>query len=214
MPPADADENLSLLPLSRAEPPMNPDELYQRAATGDDTSLDELLARYLPNLHAYVHVRMQGGLRARESSMDVVQSVCRAALAERGRFDFRGEESFRAWLFTTALNKIRDKHRLHHREARDVRREEQDVTLEAVVANSMLSPSEDAVAAERARAVHRALAILPEDYREVISLARVVGLPHKAIAEVMDRSEEATRQLLGRALAQFAIEMQRLGGDF
>jgi RNA polymerase sigma-70 factor (subfamily 1) len=193
---------------------MQPDELYRRAATGDGSSLDELLARYLPNLHAYVHLRMHGGLRARESSMDVVQSVCRAALAERGNFDFRGEESFRAWLFTTALNKIRDKHRLHHREARDVRREDGDQALNALVANSMLSPSQDAVAAERARAVHQALAALPEDYREVISLARIVGLPHRAIAEVMDRSEEATRQLLSRALAQFAIEMQRLGAEF
>ena len=193
---------------------MQPDELYRRAVTGDGNSLDELLARYLPNLHTYVHLRMHGGLRARESSMDVVQSVCRAALAERGRFDFRGEESFRAWLFTTALNKIRDKHRLHHREARDVRREESDAAVDALVANTFLSPSEDAIATERARAVRQALAALPEDYREVITLARIVGLPHRAIAEVMDRSEEATRQLLTRALAQFTIEMQRLGSQF
>lgn len=186
-------------------------ELYARAATGDGASLDELLARYLPQLHAYVRVRLGAELRARESSQDVVQSVCRAALSERGRFDFRGEEAFRAWLFTTALNKLRDKHRWHHGAGRDARREAPDVAVDALVASSMGSPSQDAMAAERNRAVHEALAVLTEDHREVITLARLVALPHRVIAEVMGRSEEATRQLLGRAMVQFTLELQKRG---
>jgi RNA polymerase sigma-70 factor, ECF subfamily len=189
-------------------------ELYERAATGDAASLDALLARYLPQLHAYVHARLSGDVRARESSMDVVQSVCRDLLAERGRFDFRGEERFRAWLFTAALNKIRDKHRFHRGAGRDVRRERDDVPeLEAAIVRELLTPSQDAVAAETARHVHEALADLGEDHREVITLARIVGLPHRVIAEVMERSEEATRQLLGRALVQFAFALKRRGVD-
>jgi len=187
-------------------------ELYERAAIGDESSLDTLLARYLPQLHAYVHARLSNDVRARESSMDVVQSVCRGLLEERGRFDFRGEESFRAWLFTAALNKIRDKYRFHQGAGRDVRREERgEVDFERTLAKNLLSPSQDAIAAETARTVREALAALSPDHCEVITLARVVGLPHRVIAEVMGRSEEATRQLLGRALLQFVEELRSRG---
>lgn len=189
-------------------------ELYEKAATGDAASLDALLARYLPQLHAYVHLRLSDELRARESSMDVVQSVCRELLAERERFDFRGEERFRAWLFTAALNKLRDKFRFHGGALRDVRREERgEVDLDQLVARSLLTPSQDAIAAERVRAVRDALGSLGEDHREVVSLVRIAGLPHAVVAEVLGRSEAATRQLLGRALVQLAAELKRRGID-
>jgi RNA polymerase sigma factor (sigma-70 family) len=183
-------------------------ELYDRAATGDGASLETLLERHLPQLHAYVRKRL-GNVRARESSMDVVQSVCRGLLADGDGFDFRGEERFRAWLFTAALNKIRDKHRFHHGAGRDVRREE--AVVDGVPATSVRSPSEDAIAGETARQVREVLEDLSPDHREVITLARLVELPHRVIAELMDRTEESTRQLLGRALVQFALALQRRG---
>jgi RNA polymerase sigma-70 factor (ECF subfamily) len=189
-------------------------QLFERASTGDAASLDELLTRYLPQLRAYVHVRLSPHVRPRESSADVVQSVCRELLAERGRFDFRGEERFRAWLFTAALNKMRDKHRFHLGAMRDVRREEARADeSQELLARSLLTPSQDAAAAETARGLGEALAALSEDHREVITLARVVGLPHRVIAEVMERSEPAVRQLLGRALLQLTQELQRRGID-
>ena len=188
------------------------DELYERASSGDAQSLDLLLAHYMPQLHAYVHARLSADVRARESTMDVVQSVCRDLLAERARFDFRGEERFRAWLFTSALNKMRDKHRFHRGAMRDVRRETPLASdPEGVLVRSLLTPSQDAVAAETARALIEALSALSDDHREVIALARVVGLPHRVIAEVMGRSEEAVRQLLGRALFRLTQELQDRG---
>jgi RNA polymerase sigma-70 factor (ECF subfamily) len=185
-------------------------KLYERATNGDAASLEALLARYLPQLHAYVHARLGAGIRARESSMDVVQSVCRELLAARAAFDFHGEERFRAWLFTAALNKIREKHRFHGRAVRSIDREATRGS-DAVLAQSFLTPSQDAVAAEAARGLQEALAALTEDHREVITLARVVGLPHRVIAEVTGRSEEAARQLLGRALVRLAQELRTRG---
>ncbi len=46
---------------------------------------------------------------------------------------------------------------------------------------------------------------LSPDHREVLTLARIVGLPHREIAEVMGRSEAACRILLYRATAQLGI---------
>jgi DNA-directed RNA polymerase specialized sigma24 family protein len=59
-----------VLPRSAAD-----DELYQRAVVGDENSLDALLARYLPQLHTYVHARLSSDVRARESSMDALASL-------------------------------------------------------------------------------------------------------------------------------------------
>lgn len=61
------------------------------------------------------------------------------------------------------------------------------------------------MAREELAALEKALGELPEDYREVILLARVMGLDHASVAAQMGRSETATRSLLHRALARLAL---------
>lgn len=169
----------------------------------------------MPQLHSYVRARLGSELRARESSLDVVQSVCRQLLEGRENFDFQGEDRFRGWLFTAAFNKVRERHRRLHAEKRGGGREE--LVAENVMATAMLNlltPSKDAVGNETASAVSSALAALSEEHREVITLSRLVRLPHRVIAEVMERSEEATRQLLARAMLRLARELRQRGIDF
>jgi len=190
--------------------------LYQRSTEGDAAALEELLQRYLPQLHAFVQFRCNAALRARESSMDIVQSVCRELLAARDQFEFRGEDRFRAWLFTSALNKILHKQRFHRQEKRDVARDapppapQEDLTA----AVHLLTPSLDAIGKEAALAVEAALAALSPDHREVITLARIVLLPHGVIAEIMERNEVAVRQLLARAMLRFTMELRARGIGF
>jgi RNA polymerase sigma-70 factor (ECF subfamily) len=188
--------------------------LFDDVTKGDKDALDQLLQRYLPQLHAFVHARLSGELRARESSRDVVQSVCRELLSARADFAFRGEDRFRAWLFTAAFNKVRERHRRLHAEKREVGREvPADATDSFIAVAHLLTPSQAAIGNETGLALHDALAELAEEHREVITLARVVQLPHRVIAEVMGRSEEATRQLLARAMLQLARGLRRRGID-
>ena len=42
-----------------------------------------------------------------------------------------------------------------------------------------------------------------------MDFARVVGLPHKEVGEAMGRTEEASRSLLRRALAELVTLMDR-----
>jgi DNA-directed RNA polymerase specialized sigma24 family protein len=67
------------------------------------------------------------------------------------------------------------------------------------------------MARETAEAVAASCAELSEEHREVITLARVVQLPHALIAASMGRSEAAARQLLVRALLQLAQGLKRRG---
>ena len=81
----------------------------------------------------------------------------------------------------------------------------------AAMAGNLLSPSLDAMGRETAQKLEAALDALSPEHREVITLARVVRLPHKVIAEVMDRSEEAVRQLLARAVLRLTLELRARG---
>jgi hypothetical protein len=53
---------------------------------------------------------------------------------------------------------------------------------------------------------------LPEDYRQVITLARIVGLSHAEIAGEMGRNEGTVRVLLHRALVRLGwlLHQERL----
>jgi len=190
------------------------EQLFDDASRGDATALDQLLQRYLPQLHAFVRTRLGPHLRAHESSLDVVQSVCRELLEARGRFDFLGEDRFRAWLFTSALNKVRERHRRLHAGKRDVAHEQDGGDFDdATYLAHLLTPSQVAIGNETARAVAEAMAALTEEHREVITLARLVRLPHRVIAEVLSRNEAAARQLLARAMVRLVRELRQRGVD-
>lgn len=185
--------------------------LFEAARAGDGNAVEQLILRYQPRLHAFVRLRLGEAVRAREATVDVVQSVCRELLGAAPKFEFRGEERFRDWLFTAALHKIRDKQRFHARDRRDGAREQELDDGGLAQAATFLTPSVDAVGRETAEALAAALAELSEEHREVITLARVVQLPHAVIAESMNRSEAAVRQLLVRALLHLSQRLKRRG---
>jgi type IV pilus assembly protein PilW len=66
------------------------------------------------------------------------------------------------------------------------------------------TPSGVLQAREEVERIEAAFDALPDDYREVITLSRIVGLSHAEIAERSGRSEGATRTLLYRALGRLA----------
>jgi RNA polymerase sigma factor (sigma-70 family) len=62
--------------------------------------------------------------------------------------------------------------------------------------------------AEELERLEAAFDRLPDDYREVITLARLVGLPLAAIGRQMGgRSEGAVSMLLARALTRLGLEL-------
>jgi RNA polymerase sigma-70 factor (ECF subfamily) len=176
--------------------------LLAAASRGEQPAIDQLVASHLPRLRAYVRLRMGKALRGREETQDLVQSVCRELIVHQEQFEYRDEQQFLGWLFTTALLKVREKQRFHGREARDVRREAGPVHDDDLAIAHLLTPSREAIGCEQLQRVTDALAELSDDHREVIGLARIAGLSHREIAARMQRTEAATRQLLGRALAQ------------
>ncbi len=183
-------------------------DLVGAATHGDAAAIDALLERHLPGLLAYVRLHAGSLIRDRESCSDLAQSVCREVLENAGRLDYRGEAPFRKWLFSKAMSKIIDRQRYWHAQKRSPAREQRydaqsDGAMREVLA-SFSTASKIAIAEEDLARVERVFAELPEDYRRVITLARIIGCSHAEVAAEMGRNEGAVRMLLNRALVRLA----------
>jgi len=186
-------------------------------ATGDGVdaeaapSIDELFHRHLPDLTAYVRRRTDALVASRESSRDLVQSVCREVVEHGERFRPREpgtrEEDFRRWLFRTAERKIIGRYRYYTAERRAASREHPLDSGAVDARRAPGTPSQDAIGRERLEHVEAALAALPEDWRRVIVMARMEELDHREIARRLGRSEGAVRNLLWRGLAALAEKL-------
>ena len=178
--------------------------LAQSASRGDRDALVQLLQRYLPELRAFIRLRTGPRLLAQETPDDLVQSVCREVLGNLDSFDYRSEQAFKSWLFLSALHKVQDKARYYAADKRNPEHAwtpfDEAQTLSGYV--SLLSPSRVAIAREDVAQLEAAFAELPDEYREVITLHRLLGLDHQAIADRMGRTVAASRVLLHRALAR------------
>ena len=183
--------------------PDKTEELVQQASQGDAVALDSLLAQYLPDLETFVRLRVGLRLGAKESSSDLVQSVCREVLQDLDQVEYRGERAFKQWLFLAAVRKIKDRAKFWQRGRRAAEREAADIGVSGALHDA--TPSQELIQAEDVAALERALAELPEDYRTVITLSRFLGMSNDEIATEMERSPGAVSVLLHRALAKLGV---------
>jgi RNA polymerase sigma-70 factor (ECF subfamily) len=190
--------------------------LVESAMHGDRAAIARLLEQNLPRLRAYVRLNADPNVRQHESCSDLVQSVCKEVLEHMGTLEYRGEGLFRAWLFQAALNKIQERRRFHRAGKRDRAREDRRSRLLEEELHecygAIASPSRVAMARESVQRMEAAFDGLPEEYREVIVLSRIVGLSRKEVAERMHRSEGSVAMLLSRALLRLVAVMDRMGG--
>lgn len=189
----------------------------ERAAIPPD--VHRLLQEHLGGLRAFLRARAGPAIRARLRDSDLVQAVCVEVLEHAPRAQFANSAAFRGWLYTTALRKLMDHHRRITAEKRDIARErplehkqdDEDAPIAALA--SIVTPSMLVIAREGVAQIEAALDALPEAQREVLLLARMVGLSHAQIAAQTGRTEQACRQLLRRAILRLGQELQQRGFD-
>jgi RNA polymerase sigma-70 factor (ECF subfamily) len=186
--------------------------LVADARRGSRAAYDELFARHRAELVRCGRGRLDRGLRTRAGESDVVQDALLDAVQAFGSFEYAGPGSFGAWLARILENRARKLARFHRRAwKRSVDREARTsppdpssaAPLGSIAVDPRPSPSSIAAARERIERIEAALATLPSDYREVIRRMRIEGARPRDVARAMERSENAVKKLLSRAL--FAV---------
>ncbi|MCB9878325.1 MAG: sigma-70 family RNA polymerase sigma factor [Planctomycetes bacterium] len=198
---------------SESPDPASTEVLVAAAVRQDRSAKEQLLVRHLPGLEAFVRLRMGAALRQLLTAPDVVQSVCREVLEDLTDFEFRGEAAFRHWLYVRAENKLRMQGRFHKAQKRDRALEQPlpDASTFLPAYRALCSPSEQLDQRETMRRVEAAFDLLPDDYREAVTLHKLCGLSHAEIAARMQKSEGAVRNLVYRGISRLALLVD--GGD-
>lgn len=186
--------------------------LIDGARRGNRTSLGALLQQYRNYLTVLAATQLEHRLQPRVSPSDVVQETMLRAHKNFAQFRGATEGELLAWLRQILVNNLArfvEQHVLAAR--RDVRREVSIERLGAAIEHSTIqlaalvpadgkSPSAAVEQREEAVLLADRLAQLPADYREVLILRNLQGLPFEEVAQRMDRSAGATRMLWLRAI--------------
>jgi RNA polymerase sigma-70 factor, ECF subfamily len=181
------------------------EELVARSIDGDADSFNELIKRWERPIYALAYRQ----IGREEDARDVCQETfLRAYRALPG---FRGQSKFSSWLYRIALNLCRDWMRRERRTP--VVQAPEDVDLMDLAASREPTESiEDRVArADLARAVERAMTVLPEEQRTAIVLKEFHGLTFQEIADVVGCPLSTVKTRLYQGLTVLRRELARSG---
>jgi len=169
-------------------------ELIDLAREGDRDALERLLDDHSDRVEYFVRLRLGDRLRQFVEVEDVLQETTLRACRSLDRFRWQGDGSFLRWLKGIAEHVVLENASRGGRRLAD--------PLEQEKADS--EPSQETLARrdERFERLQAAFDGLSADHRRVILLARLKKLPLRIVAEKMDRTEPAAKQLLWRALQQ------------
>ena len=174
-------------------------ELILRAKEGDTEAFGELYERYFTPVYRYIFLRLGN----HEDAEDIAQKVFVKCFQALTRYTDQGKEPLN-FFFTVARTTIID----HWRGNKESVVEDIDAFLEDAV--DQKGDIEDSVEIDLAlESVHLALSELTVDQREAVILRVFQGYSSKEAAEIMNKSEQAIRQLQSRGLRVLRSKLQK-----
>lgn len=160
------------------------DDVIDAALIAQWKAGDQRAATQLVQRHASALARFAASSGARGDIDELVQDTFVRAFASLD--GFRGESSFRTWLFTIERRLLLDR-------LRSEKRRPEGVELHDDVATTSSDPLDELVADEVQGRVRRAVGRLTPTQRDVFLLRVTEGLTYKEIATALDTTEGAAR---------------------
>lgn len=167
-----------------------------KLAGGHDAALNDLMERHATAVFHFLY-RM---LANEDDANDLAQETFVRVFQHRA--DFRPDAKFSTWLFTIAGNLARNHHRWRSRHPNlslDAETETTEQSLGDTLPAEGPTPSDNALATERAQAVRTAVQSLPEDLREALVLCEWQDLPIAEAAAILASTPKAIESRLYRA---------------
>lgn len=184
------------------------DQTLQAAVEGDQQAWRQLIDEYSGRVYGLV-LRQCGNAELAE---EITQATFVKVVGKLGQYNERGR--FEPWLFRIAMNRLRDEMRRRRRQASTIDFDQTPPEALGAVSNH---PAPDAPlhVAEQARALHAAIARLPDADRELLHLRYTADLTFAQISEVLQeplgtvlaRGHRALKKL--RVLLKESTELDR-----
>jgi RNA polymerase sigma-70 factor (ECF subfamily) len=150
-------------------------DLVARARAGELDAFGSLVNRHQHRLVGFVRLMMSSA-PDRDAAEDVAQEAFLRAYRALGQF--RGQSTFRTWLYQIATNVART-HSARSRNRKEAQEPETPHERERASAENV---ERRVIAHDQLR---RALKELPDDWREAVVLRDIEGLEYKEIAELL-----------------------------
>jgi RNA polymerase sigma-70 factor (ECF subfamily) len=183
-------------------------QLIARIQAGEMDLFTELYMRYFDRVYRYLAI----ALRDQHEAEDLAQTVFVKVFSAINRYERRGKQPFRAWLFRIVRNELISEVRKHH-----------SVTTEDPEIIDGLRGEAEAEAAESGGGgvldwiTDRELGLfverLPLAQRQVLVLRFMVGMSPDETATVLGRSATDVRTLQYRALEFLRARLQAVGRE-
>lgn len=172
-------------------------DVMLRVKAGDQSAFEYLVQKYRRPIVSFMYRMARNAAAAEDLAQEVFLRVYRS------RETYEASAKFTTWLYRIATN-------LAVNHARDTRHERPEVqvsldepdeetgtTLE--VPDASLNAEQAIVRRERMLAIRRKVEALPEQQRLAVIMHKYQQMDYKQIAEVLKKSESATKSLLFRA---------------
>jgi RNA polymerase sigma-70 factor (ECF subfamily) len=161
--------------------------LVQQAKEGAPQAFAQIYERYQPNIHRYIHYRVQDYY----SAQDLVSEVFVRLVERIDSFTYRGSPIL-AWLYTIARNLIADYHRAAARSPQ--------IGIEDLTITTIADPVSTTDPILTKEILATALTHLTEEQCQVVLLKFIEGFDNESVAVMMDKSVGAIKSLQHRAL--------------
>ncbi|MFP5297692.1 MAG: RNA polymerase sigma factor [Actinomycetota bacterium] len=169
-------------------------ELLSRAREGDERAFADLMRRHEARIFSLCYRMLGDRAEALDATQDTFINVFRRSEA------FRGDSAFSTWVYRIGINVCKDA--LRKKARTPVPTEE----LEPAASGSSM---EDAVDARTD--VGRALAELPEEYREAVVMFDIGGIPYEEIAALTDSALGTVKSRISRGRKRLAELLEQPG---
>ncbi len=180
------------------------EEWIARLRAGDAAAFEELVRQHTPSVYKVAYAMMGNEHDAQDAVQEAFIKIYRALP------QFRGDSAISTWIYRIAVNVCKDFLRASGRFLA-VSPDDEAVFLQ--LPDTGPTPEEQLLSKESQKAVRKAIDALPTDYKLVITLCDLEGLPYLDAALALDCPLGTVKSRLSRArnlLLQKLLENREL----
>lgn len=183
--------------MAKTAPPIQHEEdLVRRIQQGDDAAFDRLIELCSPRVYNLAF-RLVGHA---DDAQDLTQEAFIRVYHALPRF--KGEAAFSTWLYRIVVNVCQDELKRRHRRPlnlSDLEGEDDNGPSFAETATTGETAEDAVLQQERRRAIHRAIGLVPEQFRMVLILYDLQGFSYQEIADILSMNVGTVKSRLNRA---------------